>query len=105
MVCHQKNGQGMPTSRGGSYSFPPVAGDQSFNTGAGLYRISNFAKYIHANMPQGASYDQPLLTEEEAWDIAAYVVTMPRPEKISKAIGRSSIQNHLIIHSGPTQIN
>ncbi len=81
MVCHQKNGQGMPTSRGGSYSFPPVAGDHSFNTGAGLYRISNFAKYIRANMPQGASYDQPLLTEEEAWDISAYVVTMPRPRK------------------------
>lgn len=81
LVCHQKNGQGMLTSRGGSYSFPPVAGNHSFNTGAGLYRIANFAKYIRANMPQGATYDQPLLTEEEAWDIAAYVITMPRPRK------------------------
>jgi thiosulfate dehydrogenase len=80
-VCHQKNGEGMLTSGGESYSFPPVAGDHSFNTGAGLYRISNFAKYIRANMPQGATFDQPLLTEEEAWDIAAYVVTMPRPRK------------------------
>jgi thiosulfate dehydrogenase len=80
-VCHQKNGQGMLASNEKSYINPPLWGAHSFNTGAGLFRISNFAKYIRANMPQGATYDNPVLTEEESWDIAAYVVSMPRPKK------------------------
>jgi thiosulfate dehydrogenase len=81
VVCHQKNGQGILSSNQKVYIYPPLWGEHSFNTGAGLFRISNFAKYIRANMPQGATYDQPLLTEEEAWDISAYVVSLPRPRK------------------------
>ena len=33
-------------------------------------------------MPLGATYKNPTLTEEDAWDIAAYVVSLPRPEKL-----------------------
>ncbi|MCA4894244.1 MAG: c-type cytochrome [Cytophagales bacterium] len=84
-VCHQKNGQGMIASNEKSYVYPPLWGTHSFNTGAGLFRISNFAKYIRANMPQGATYDNPILTEEESWDIAAFVVSMPRPKKNFKS--------------------
>lgn len=80
-VCHQKNGQGMLTSNKKTYIYPPLWGEGSFNTAAGLYRISNFAKYIRANMPQGASHNKPLLTEEESWDISAYVVSLPHPKK------------------------
>ena len=32
-------------------------------------------------MPNGATYDSPMLSEEEAWDIAGYVVSLPRPQK------------------------
>jgi thiosulfate dehydrogenase len=32
-------------------------------------------------MPQGASYENPQLTDEEAWDIAAYVESLERPSK------------------------
>lgn len=36
-------------------------------------------------MPFGVSYDKPILTVEEAWDVAAYVNTMAHPQKdISK---------------------
>jgi thiosulfate dehydrogenase len=28
-----------------------------------------------------SSADQPTLTDEEAWDIAAFICSMPRPEK------------------------
>ena len=28
-----------------------------------------------------SSADKPVLTDEEAWDIAAYISSMPRPEK------------------------
>lgn len=80
-LCHEQNGQGLNTIDSSRYIYPPLWGENSFNTGAGLFRISNFAKYIRANMPQGTTYLKPILTEEEAWDIAAYVVSLPRPVK------------------------
>ncbi len=81
IVCHQKNGQGILAGNQKTYIYPPLWGKHSFNTAAGLFRISNFAKYIRANMPQGATHDKPLVTEEEAWDISAYVISLPRPRK------------------------
>lgn len=79
--CHQTDGSGVLAADGKSYTFPPLWGKNSYNQGAGLYRISRFAGYIKANMPQGASWESPQLTDEEAWDIAAYVNQMPRPSK------------------------
>lgn len=78
-VCHGTNGEGMLQPTGNAWVNPPLWGEQSYNDGAGLFRISRFAGYIKTNMPLGATYDQPLLTDEEAWHIAAYVSTMPRP--------------------------
>jgi thiosulfate dehydrogenase len=80
-ACHKKNGQGMMLGNQSGYAFPPLWGQNSFTTAAGLFRISNMAKYIRHNMPQGVSYDQPILTEQEAWDVAAYIVSKPRPIK------------------------
>jgi len=79
--CHGNDGEGIMRFNGTEYLYPPVWGEHSFNTGAGIYRISNFAKYIRANMPQGATYDKPQLSEEESWDISAYVLSLPRPKK------------------------
>ena len=79
--CHMEQGEGLLRFNGSAYVYPPLWGESSFNVGAGLYRISNFAKYIHASMPQGATYKNPIITEEEAWDIAAYVLSMTRPDK------------------------
>jgi thiosulfate dehydrogenase len=80
-LCHGYKGEGLRRIDGVDYVYPPLWGENSFNVSAGLFRISNFAKYIFANMPQGATYDKPVLTEDEAWDIAAYVVSRPRPVK------------------------
>ncbi len=79
--CHQANGQGTMDQEKIEYVYPPLWGDNSYNQGAGLYRISRFAGYIKYNMPQGATYDKPQLSNEQAWDIAAYVATQPRPIK------------------------
>lgn len=79
--CHQSNGQGVLTADKTEYTYPPLWGKNSYNQGAGLYRLSRFAGYIKYNMPQGATYAQPQLSDEEAWDIAAYVETQPRPTK------------------------
>lgn len=80
-VCHGENGEGLMKTTGTDYAFPPLWGPNSYNTGAGLFRLSRFAGYIKANMPFGASYDSALLRDDECWDIAAFVNSMPRPEK------------------------
>jgi thiosulfate dehydrogenase len=79
--CHQAEGNGLMNSDNTAYTYPPLWGEHSYNDGAGLYRISNFAKYIKYNMPLGASYSNTILTDEEVWDIAAYVNSQPRPHK------------------------
>lgn len=79
--CHQKNGSGLINSDSTGYTYPPLWGDHSFADGAGLYRISNFAGFIRGNMPFGqASHAKPVLTVEQAWDVAAYVISKPRPK-------------------------
>ena len=77
--CHQANGEGTFTADKTEYIYPALWASNSFNDGAGLYRISNFAKYVKYNMPQGTTYQSPQLTNEEAWDVAAFVISQQRP--------------------------
>ena len=77
--CHGPAGQGLPMPDGTRY-YPPRWGDHSYNEGAGLFRLSRFAGYVKANMPLGANYQNPQLTDEEAWDVAAFVNAQPRPK-------------------------
>lgn len=79
--CHGINGEGQIAESGLEWTYPPLYGEDSYNFGAGLYRISKFASYVKANMPYGVTFENPFLTDEEAWDVAAYVNSMPRPEK------------------------
>ncbi|MES2763447.1 MAG: c-type cytochrome [Bacteroidota bacterium] len=83
--CHQVNGAGQLNGDQTEYIYPPLWGDHSYNDGAGLYRLSNFAKFVKYNMPQGVSHNNTQLTDEEAWDVAAFVNSQSRPKKdISK---------------------
>ncbi|MGE5107495.1 MAG: c-type cytochrome [Sphingobacteriales bacterium] len=79
--CHGNNGEGLLEWDSSSYVYPPLWGEHSYNTGAGLYRISRLAGYIKCNMPFGVTYKEPQLTDEEAWDVAAFISSQPRPEK------------------------
>jgi len=80
--CHGTNGAGQMNPYTNQFTYPPLWGDSSYNTGAGLYRISRFAGYIHDNMPYGsATHANAQLTIEESWDIAAFVNSQPRPDK------------------------
>jgi thiosulfate dehydrogenase len=79
--CHQPNGQGIIDGIGQSYVYPPLWGPHSFNDAAGLSRISNMAKYVKYNMPLGVSHETPELSDEDAWDVAAYIESQPRPHK------------------------
>ena len=77
--CHGPTGQGQPLADGRGYQYPPLWGPRSYNDGAGLFRISNLAKYVKAAMPFGATFDHPQLTDAQAWDVAAFVNAQPRP--------------------------
>lgn len=79
-TCHGENGQGKFLEGGREYLYPPLWGNQSFNTGAGLYQLSKSAGFIKNNMPFGTSYKKPYLSDEQAWDVAAYINSRPRPE-------------------------
>lgn len=79
--CHGINGEGQKAPNDIEWTYPPLFGDASYNTGAGLYRLSRFAGYVKANMPDGTTFDKPVLTDEQAWDVAAYVNSMARPTK------------------------
>lgn len=82
ITCHGADGAGKKNDDSVTYLYPPLWGPNSYNTAAGLYRLSRFAGFIKSNMPSlTSSHDKPTLTDEEAWDIAAYVNSMPRPEK------------------------
>ncbi len=84
LTCHGPNGAGirrsLPTTDLG-YMVPPLWGSDSFNDGAGMARLIAAANFIHFNMPHGVDYLNPQLSPEHAWDIAAYVISQPRPHK------------------------
>ncbi|MGE0397446.1 MAG: c-type cytochrome [Kofleriaceae bacterium] len=73
--CHGANGAGLVTN--GAYTFPPLWGDRSFNIGAGMARLDTAAAFIHGNMPLGAG---GTLSEQDAYDIADFMVYQPRPD-------------------------
>lgn len=77
--CHGVDGQGLPMPDS-PRRYPPLWGDRSYNEAAGLFRLSRFAGYVKANMPLGATYDNPQLSDEEAWDVAAFVNAKPHPK-------------------------
>jgi thiosulfate dehydrogenase len=79
--CHGKNGEGILADNRKEYLYPPLWGSNSYNVGAGIYELSKFAGYIKDNMPFGTTFASPQLTLEQAWDVAAYVNSQPRPSK------------------------
>ena len=80
-TCHAEDGLGKRDSSQNYFLYPPLWGTHSYNSGAGLFRLSRFAGYVKANMPLGTDYKSPVLTDEEAWDVAAYVNSQPRPNR------------------------
>lgn len=79
--CHGADGEGQLNADKRSYQYPPVWGKHSYNDGAGMYRLTNLAGFVKNNMPYGATYENPQLTDEEAWNVAAFIDSQPRPHK------------------------
>ena len=80
--CHGPTGAGKPREGGGHLS-PPLWGNDSYNKGAGLHRVEVLAGFLKANMPQGAEFS---LTDQEAFDLAAFISQQPRPRDPRKGL-------------------
>jgi len=70
VFCHGSDGQG-------TMAGPPVWGPRSYNVGAGMARIGIAASFIKSNMPRGWGWS---VSDDEAFDVAAYVNSQPRPD-------------------------
>lgn len=84
LACHGADGAGLRAGAPGSatgYTFPPLWGKDSFNNGAGMGRLLVASAFIKTNMPMGAQYGQAQLTDDEAYDVAAFILSKPRPTK------------------------
>ena len=82
-VCHGIGGGGTTAGQGVTV-FPPLWGPHSYNAGAGMHAVKNAAAFVHANMPYGAP---GTLSVQQAWDVAAFVNSRPRPPDPRQAKG------------------
>jgi len=79
--CHGAEGEGSPAEPPQvGFAVPPLWGDGAYNTAAGMADIRTAAAFVHANMPDGITWQDPMLSEQEAWDVAAYMNSMARPK-------------------------
>jgi thiosulfate dehydrogenase len=72
LSCHGDDGAGTGANTG-----PALWGDNSFNDGAGMGRMTKMAGYLQNNMPVG---QENTLTDQEAADLAAFLLMHDRPE-------------------------
>jgi thiosulfate dehydrogenase len=81
-TCHGSDGRGQRAGTGAGYQIPPLWGSDSYNNGAGMSRILTAAAYAMHNMPFGTTFSAPVLIDEDAYDVAGYMVSRDRPEKL-----------------------
>jgi thiosulfate dehydrogenase len=72
-ACHGSAGEGTKIA-------PPLWGAESFNDGAGTSHLRTFAAFAYQNMP----FEKADLTEDQAWDAAAFVTSQARPHLVKR---------------------
>jgi thiosulfate dehydrogenase len=86
-ACHgadglgQRNGAADARATGQRYQVPPLWGPESYNDGAGMARTVTAARFVHANMPAGTTWQTPVLAADDAYDVMAFVNSQPRPHR------------------------
>ena len=72
--CHGADGAGVMQADDVTYIYPPLWGLKSYQPGSSMHRNIKMAQWLVANMPQDlATHNKPVLTAEEAFDIASFV--------------------------------
>jgi cytochrome c len=78
--CHGTAGYG--TDRyddNPNFNPPPLTGSEAYIRTATMSYSSRMASFILNNMPPGATHDEPVLTPQEALDIAEFISVQTRP--------------------------
>lgn len=72
--CHGENGEGKIVEGQKFYTYPPLWGNEGYQPGSSMHRVIKMARWLKANMPHdSATWKKPVLTDEEALDVAAFV--------------------------------
>lgn len=81
--CHGAEGAGMTNvAKLPGVKVPALWGASSFSIGASMARLERAAAFVRYNMP----FDAPgTLTDRQAYDVAAYITSKPRPDMPDKA--------------------
>ena len=72
--CHGEKGAGVFYHGDSAYQYPPLWGSFAYQPGSSMHRVIKQARWLRANMPNDqATYKAPILTDEEAIDIASFI--------------------------------
>ena len=74
--CHGDDLMGRKFTNREGYMFPPLAGIDSYNKGAGMHKVKTCAGFVKANMPLGKPFT---LSDDEALDICVHMFIQDRP--------------------------
>lgn len=75
-MCHGDDLLGKKFKNRKGYMFPPLAGKDSYNKGAGMHKVKTCASFVQANMPLGNPF---VLTDDEALEVCFYIYLQDRP--------------------------
>ena len=88
LSCHGVNGEGKMRADNVCYEYPPLWGSKSYQSGSSVHRLIKMAPFVYANMPHKiATYQNPKLTIEEAYDVVAFInndTIHSRPKPVTK---------------------
>ena len=76
MQCHGADMLGRKFANRPGYMFPPLAGPDSYNKGAGMHKVKTCASFVQANMPLGKPNT---LTDDEALEACVHIHLADRP--------------------------
>ncbi|CAN5950120.1 unnamed protein product [Sphagnum jensenii] len=99
--CHGANGLGRLDVDGRSFVYPPLWGKQSFMTGSSMSRLSLLARFVKGNMPYQSKPGKPLLSDEDAWNVAAFVLSHERPAWVGPVAFQLNIEKPFDFPIGP----
>ena len=74
--CHGADMLGKKFTNRAGYMFPPLAGPDSYNKGAGMHKVKTCASFVQANMPLGKPNT---LTDDEALEVCVHMHLSERP--------------------------
>jgi thiosulfate dehydrogenase len=88
LSCHGADGEGKMRADNVCYEYPPLWGEKSYQSGSSVHRLIKMAPFVYANMPNKiATYQNPKLTIEEAYDVVAFInndTIHIRPQPVTK---------------------